>query len=202
MLDVGAREEPAPNGEPVDIEGEAPNGLELEVVVVAPKLLPNGDGAVVLLPPNPPPNMPVLGAEVVVGLGALPKPLPNGLEDEVAEAPNILDVGAGVVIVGEAPNPLPKGLGSEDVAKLNALVLGAEVVAVVEIAAPNPVLNGVELGAVEVAALPKSVPVVVGAAAPPPPNERLEEVVGVKLPKIGFEPKPVDIIGLFVGEVD
>ncbi len=203
-LDVDARE--APNGEPVDIVGAPPNGVELEVVVVAPKLPPNGDDDVVVVPPpNPPPNVPVLGADVV-GLSALAKPPPNGLDDEVAGPPNILDVGADVVVVEAVPNPPPNGLGIGDEGEVNALVLGAEVVAVVEVAAaPNPPANGVEVGAAEVVGLPKTDPAVVVEPVAPP-NGRLEEVVGVKLnpipPKVGLEPKPVDIIGLVVGEVD
>ncbi len=209
VLDVGAVEETAlnpPNSEPADIDGAAPNGVVLEVVVAVLKLLPNGDGdvAVVLLP-NPPPNIPVLGAEVVAVLSALPKPLPNGLAGDVGEVPNILAVGADdVVVAGVEPNPLPKGLGIEDAGILNAPVLGVEVVAVVVIAVPNPAPNEVEVDAAEVAALPKNGPV--GVVVAVPPNGRLEEVVGVKPnavpPNIGFEPKPVDIIGFDVGEVD
>jgi hypothetical protein len=179
-VDVGAVEAAAPNPPnvvPVDVADVAPNllpnGLALEVGVAVLKLPPNGDVVVVLLP-NPLPNEPVLGAEVVA------------------------------VVVAPPPNPLPNGLGTDDVGMPNEPVLGAEVVAVDVAVVPNPLPNGVGVDAVEVEALPKSEPVFVVVAILPNGmlEEVVGAKVNALPPNSGFEPNPVDIIGFVVGEVD
>ena len=219
-------------------EGAAPNvlpkGVVLAVVVaviVVLKLLPNGDVVVVLLP-RPPPNVLVLEAEVVAGVGAFPNVVPNGLEDAggglpkilaagatvvlllpkilfvgadvVIVLPKMLVIGADVVVTGIILNPLPNGLGMEVVDAPDALVLGTEVVVVelVLVVAPNPLPNAFVGAAVEVAEPPKGIVPVVEAT----PNGPVERLLNVKFnplsPNTGFDPKPDEVIGFAAGEIE
>ncbi len=188
--------------------------LEAEVVAVvgAPKLLPNGlEGEVVVVLPNPLPK--IEEAEVVVAAVVPPKRLgaevvalpnrPEGGADVVVGLPKIPVAGADVVVAGAA-KPLPNGLGTADAAEPNGLILGTDVVAAVVVVEAPP--NGAGADVV-VEAPPNDAGAVVVEVAAPLPNTTVADVVGVKLnaapPRAGFEPnelKPVDIMGLVVGE--